>query len=613
MTTRARDAVDGENEDARRVIVDGSLTMRRFDPRRSPSSSELDGEWTADARVETRARDDATWSLWDAAVIGALTVACAWGPAVCAYGAVRALGSGRTRRERRAKRRGLALAWVLSEAAWYASRRSVKKRYEEDDNMAAEPTRMDFDRFLQVRHDAVRDFKAFLYGWTKSWTNNWAGMASSFYGAPESPALPSSPQALSRASTPGLGDAMAVHREHAKDFLRFGFHDALSPEEIGEQKERELDSFIEEIEHNWNVKFDEGEKKEAFDFMFHTKEKLGALHQPLVFTAWVTSVACIAGLVLRSWGFRLHRGESGCSYWANFDIVVNDWKSAPSRTITRETRHGRGYETREVLCGDTSSGVDDEVKPIIFIHGLGVGLAPYLPHIAQLLRSKPGRKIACITLPHISMRASKSVPELEQIVNTVMEITKKHALCSPVLYGHSFGSFVVARACQKYFVNSVVLVDPVAVCLFLPHTVGILYQLNKSWLHFKSRMGEGLKVLGDASFWQESRWLVYFFLRDYFLLREIGVMTALRRKFWWARYNLWAEDLPGDALIVLESNDTLIDADAIGRHVLRQSKANVIYQEDFTHGEFFFPWGYGLRVEVVKFLDELPHVHHLLD
>ena len=75
--------------------------------------------------------------------------------------------------------------------------------------------------------------------------------------------------------------------------------------------------------------------------------------------------------------------------------------------------------------------------------------------------------------------------------------------------------------------------------------------------------------------------MLYFCLRDYFLLREIGVMTALRRKFWWARYNLWADDLPEDSLVVLEGNDLLIDTDAIARHVLRQSKARIIYQDRF--------------------------------
>jgi hypothetical protein len=119
---------------------------------------------------------------------------------------------------------------------------------------------------------------------------------------------------------------------------------------------------------------------------------------------------------------------------------------------------------------------------------------------------------------------------------------------------------------------------------------------------------EGPRTLATASFWRDGNALLYFLLRDYFLLREIGVMTALRRKFWWARYNLWADDLPVDSLIVLESNDLLLDTDAICRHVLRQSKARIIWQEKFAHGEFCMPWGYGLRSDVVDFLDALKNV-----
>ena len=53
------------------------------------------------------------------------------------------------------------------------------------------------------------------------------------------------------------------------------------------------------------------------------------------------------------------------------------------------------------------------------------------------------------------------------------------------------------------------------------------------------------------------------------------------KKVLWARYNLWADDLPEDSLVVLEGNDLLIDTDAIARHVLRQSKARIIYQDRF--------------------------------
>ena len=103
-----------------------------------------------------------------------------------------------------------------------------------------------------------------------------------------------------------------------------------------------MDLFIEEIEARWNVKLDDGVEKESFDFMFHTKEKLGALHQPLIFTAWVNGIAGVAGLALRSLGFRAYRGDSGCWYWANCDVVMEDWKQNPSRTLTKKTRYGRG-------------------------------------------------------------------------------------------------------------------------------------------------------------------------------------------------------------------------------------------------------------------------------
>jgi pimeloyl-ACP methyl ester carboxylesterase len=356
-----------------------------------------------------------------------------------------------------------------------------------------------------------------------------------------------------------------------------------------------------------NALDDEGSRKNTFEFMFHTKEKLGALHQPLLFTAWVNAVAGVSGCVLHYYGFHLYEGANGCSYWTNAPEVVSDWRQRKMPSSTRETKYGRGMDTRPVLCGGIDEHSVNEVKPIIFVHGLGVGLAPYLAHIIQLLKSKPGRKIAMLTLPHISMRAAPRVPELDDMVDTVVEITKKHALRAPAMYGHSFGTFVVARCCQRFDVRAVALLDPVAVCLCLPQTVGILYQLNKSWADFKMRIKEGPSTLISTSFWADIGALTYFFLRDYFLLREVGVMTALRRKFWWARYNLWADDLPKNSLIVLESNDLLIDGEAIARHVLRQSDARIIWQDKFVHGEFVTPWGYNLRKEIVTFLDDLPY------
>ena len=579
-------------------------TLERFEPKDAIPNDAFDAmilEWRDHPRVRVRGRGESRWEAWDAATTAALSATWALGPCACAVWAFRRVMGGRKDREAMGvKRRRALVAYLAMECGWYEYRRRVGLKFCEYTNMKATPTRKDFDRFLQLRYDGVLDFNAYLRGWTKTWKKL------AFYGgSTEETSPPSSPPP--RTSTPGANNAPAeanFHRETALDFLRFGFHDALRPEEIGEQKERELRFFMDEIEAHWDLRFDDKAEKESFEFMFHTKEKLGAFHQPLLFTAWVNGVAGVTGLVLHAWGFTLRHGSNGCAYWTNSEVTTEDWKSRTPKTVVVTTRHGRGRETKPVLCGAIKGKRDDETRPIVFIHGLGVGLAPYLPHIAQLLRSKPRRKIALLTLPHISMRAVPRVPELDDMVDTVVEITKKHAFREPTLYGHSFGTFVVARACQRYCVSSVVLIDPVAVCLCLPQTVSILYQLNKSWVDFKRRVSEGPRALFSSDFWHEGGSLLYFCLRDYFLLREIGVMTALRRKFWWARYNLWADDLPEDSLVVLEGNDLLIDTDAIARHVLRQSKARIIYQDRFAHGEFASPWGFGLRDEIVQFLDK---------
>jgi pimeloyl-ACP methyl ester carboxylesterase len=369
-----------------------------------------------------------------------------------------------------------------------------------------------------------------------------------------------------------------------------------------------LNEFVDEIERTWECKLEtspKSEKSEPEAFMFHTKETLGAMHQPLMFTAWVHGVSGICAAILKVWGFKRYTASNGCSYWINAPMAQeDDWVFA-----RRDAAAARaGDVDRPILTGCGVDDVDEEVaKPIIFVHGLGVGLAPYLPNIAQLLRSKPGRKIALLSLPHISMRATPKVPEIDAMVDTVAELTMKHKLRAPCLYGHSFGTFVIARTCHRYHVSSVVLLDPVAICLCLPKTVSILYHLGNCWNSFKSYVkNHGTRAMFTTRFWTDGGDVLYYLLRDYFLVREIGVMTALRRKFWWATHNLWADQIPNNSLIVLEAHDMLIDCEAVAKHVLRQSNARVIWQDNFSHGMFISPWGFSLRHEVAKFLDALP-------
>ena len=245
------------------------------------------------------------------------------------------------------KRRRALVAYLAMECGWYEYRRRVGLKFCEYTNMKATPTRKDFDRFLQLRYDGVLDFNAYLRGWTKTWKKL------AFYGgSTEETSPPPSPPP--RTSAPGANNAPAeanFHRETALDFLRFGFHDALRPEEIGEQKERELRFFMDEIEAHWDLRFDDKAEKESFEFMFHTKEKLGAFHQPLLFTAWVNGVAGVTGLVLHAWGFTLRHGSNGCAYWTNSEVTTRDWKSRRRRkTVVVASRDTDEDERQNRFC-----------------------------------------------------------------------------------------------------------------------------------------------------------------------------------------------------------------------------------------------------------------------
>jgi len=528
----------------------------------------------------------------DAATQTALGLAWAFAPLACVMVATRrALRHGSTR-TRRVKRRVLASIAAACELGWFAYRRDVRDKYCKAPNKAvASPTKEDFERFLELRYDGLPDFGKFIRGWMRR-CNSWT----------EREKLSASEAEAEADSSPARAQD-GVPREAVVKFTRFGFYDATSAEENSEHEDR-LHEFVDEIERTWECKLERtpSEKSDESEeaFMFHTKETLGSMHQPLMFTAWVHGVSGMCAVILKLWGFRRYTASNGCSYWINAPMAKEDeWVGA---------RREAGDDARPILTGCAVDDVDAEVaKPIIFVHGLGVGLAPYLPNIAQLLRSKPGRKIALLSLPHISMRATPKVPEIDAMVDTVAELTMKHKLRAPCLYGHSFGTFVIARTCHRYRVSSVVLLDPVAICLCLPKTVSILYHLGNCWSSFKSYVkNNGTKAMFTTTFWRDGGDVLYYLLRDYFLVREIGVMTALRRKFWWATHNLWADQIPDNSLIVLEAHDMLIDCEAVAKHVLRQSSARVIWQDNFSHGMFISPWGFSLRHEVATFLDALP-------
>ena len=261
------------------------------------------------------------------------------------------------------------------------------------------------------------------------------------------------------------------------------------------------------------------------------------MHIPLIAVAYSHSCAFFAGLVLRAWGFGYHTcGDTGVTYWVKGGREPGGGGGGGGREGAGkgEGEGGEGeVEGGEVECGVCGLGVGDsggggggggaaaggsrgdtrrcfagcpppprppppapplntdnhtwapwteQSAPVVILHGLGIGIPPYLHTMAHLLRATPDRPIALVCLPQVSLHACTKVPTPDELVDAVEGLCRRHHLRRPCLLGHSFGSFLIARACQRSRVGAAVLVDPVAICLMLPTVISkALYQLEDKW------------------------------------------------------------------------------------------------------------------------------------
>lgn len=152
------------------------------------------------------------------------------------------------------------------------------------------------------------------------------------------------------------------------------------------------------------------------------------------------------------------------------------------------------------ICGCLKRAAMSELcRPIVFLHGVGFGVFPYLPFIRDMMHAMPENPVVVAEVRHVSLRM---VPEvysidqvrwgasrfqtiivaghccklspflhaicifsaeprfrqhvmqqkfgMDQVAEDTMEALRKEGFYDACFVGHSFGTFVVSRLCQMY-------------------------------------------------------------------------------------------------------------------------------------------------------------------
>lgn len=190
--------------------------------------------------------------------------------------------------------------------------------------------------------------------------------------------------------------------------------------------------------------------------------------------------------------------------------------------------------------------------PLVFIHGIGIGLYPYTKFLDELNSSvgTPDDHVGILALEimNISFRLTHAALSREQTALEIFQIINQHFGPDQkfVLVSHSYGTVVTTHLLQSPLlsrnIGPIVLIDPVSICLHLP---SVAFNFTR-------------RIPRDANEYQ-----LY-----YFASMDPGVSHTLSRKFFWNENVLWKEDFEGRKVTAcLADRDLIVDTEAVGRYL----------------------------------------------
>ncbi|KAG0285338.1 hypothetical protein BGZ98_005542, partial [Dissophora globulifera] len=259
---------------------------------------------------------------------------------------------------------------------------------------------------------------------------------------------------------------------------------------------------------------------------------------------------------------------------------------------------GTGDSTTDLTYWLRSPVDPDNKVPLVFIHGIGLGLVQYIHWVIAL--ATISRPILLIEVPYVSnnlIRQDCMTPDQTYFV--IERILKSHGYSKATFMGHSLGTMLCAAICRaspasspKSIVAGLILADPIC---FLTH-----HSIARNFAYSVPATATELII-------------------HLFAAREIGTSWYIMRRFCWDQCIMfpisWKQRqekpmelqgrmspvLPEKTRVFLSRKDNLLDMDMIAEYLrtkvgLREEKEELHLMEDMNHAQFLVRPTWFLRV-----------------
>lgn len=312
---------------------------------------------------------------------------------------------------------------------------------------------------------------------------------------------------------------------------------------------KDMERMYETIGSQYSIYFEDGNTPE-YQPMRLSLDPIDSNYRPFIIYGFFVLIKIMAGLLLRAFGFYACKTTNGLNY---FYRPPKRMSSSPPSSCK----------------GESGINIDSRL-PLIFLHGIAPGgLAFYLPMLLYL--GGDGRPLFFFENPGISFLFYTHTPPNEQTtVFGIWEAVDHHlsSVQDVSVVGHSFGSCAVtwlihSGPCAR--IRQIVLVEPVSICLSEPDVIqNFLYQRKALQKRAQNKIPIKIGVVSN----------------------EIFTEHYLRRHFAWYNSELWIEDLPEHAkvLVCLSEEDRIVPTQKVQQELMRKPEVEILIWEDAGHG-----------------------------
>ncbi|RDB16848.1 hypothetical protein Hypma_002467 [Hypsizygus marmoreus] len=358
-------------------------------------------------------------------------------------------------------------------------------------------------------------------------------------------------------------------------------------ETLSASQQAVLDRAVDLLQKRSGHAFEEGSNP-AVQPMRVTVDDVNILWRPLTYYVVITSInLCLKNLYRFRWD----------AHYGHYD--------------------GLEYLIRRPRRWDPAGGP----RPIVFLHGLGLGLLQYNSIIMHLLQSFTDRPLLILLQPEVSqdifhpgylrpMGRHHTADRLARLMNelkwveydvgddkegeTSLDSEEERAIVQALfgkrgrgvtMMSHSNGSYLHAWMLKGYpkMVGRSCFIDPVAFCAWEGDVCyNFVYRPCRT----------GLEVL-----------------MRYFVGTEIGVANLIQRHFDWVSNSLWCEEVPNardpsKTFFLLGGKDNILNSERIKRYLTSHGvNGGIFYDPNGKHGQALLPGSRG-RSEIFRWLRE---------